>query len=195
MILSKILIPILVLLSFLTITLLIPSVTLAHNPARTGPLLGSPGNPPCPEGHNLTDENQEGTVVFFCKHPDTSFLGVENPLGERFSVGGIGEIITKALPFVFTIAGVVALGFLIWGGFRYMLARGDPKAIEAAKSTITSAVIGLIIIISAVAIMTIIGTILNINIFSYASPAYAQQDIGEKFLLNGEGIRSVLETP
>lgn len=55
------------------------------------------------------------------------FLGVENPTG--FKLGGetIGGIITTLLPSIFALAGMVALLVLIWGGIRYMTARGRSK--------------------------------------------------------------------
>ena len=79
-----------------------------------------------------------------------SFAGVNGP---NLPFNTVGEIISKLLPYIFTIAGMVALVFLIWGGIRYMTARGDPKAADAARNTITSAVVGLLIIVFIAAIM------------------------------------------
>ena len=90
----------------------------------------------------------------------------------------VGGIIGDLLPFIFGLAGMLTLLLLLWGGIRYMLARGDPKAIDEAKGTLTSAIIGLIIIILAVVIFFIVGESgFEINIFSglqLAQPAYAQ---------------------
>lgn len=43
------------------------------------------------------------------------------------------------------IAGYVAICFVIWGGYQYMLAQGDPGKVVRGKKTITNALIGLII--------------------------------------------------
>lgn len=50
----------------------------------------------------------------------------------------------------------VASAFTIWGGFRYMIARGEPDKISSAKSTITHAVTGVIISVVAVAAINFI---------------------------------------
>lgn len=58
-----------------------------------------------------------------------------------------------ALPFLFTaiivIAIVVALVFLIWGGIKWVISGGDKAKVDAARSTIVAAIVGLIIIFLA----------------------------------------------
>lgn len=49
-----------------------------------------------------------------------------------------------------------ATGFLIWGGFKYMKARGDPGRIQNAKDAIMNAIMGLGISLGAVAIVNFI---------------------------------------
>ena len=130
------------------------------------------------------------------------FAGVCNPFTLPFNT--VGGIFSALLPFIFTLAGMVALVFLIWGGIRYMTARGDPKATDAARSTITSAVVGLLVILFAAAIMFIVGSTFNILPFSFLSPvqpAYAQGfDIGTAVRLDffgsgSQGIRAAFANP
>lgn len=62
---------------------------------------------------------------------------------------------------VLVLAGVVALGFLVYGGFKYITARGDEQETTEAKQTITGAVIGLVVIGIAAAIVNfVISTVL-----------------------------------
>jgi len=105
---------------------------------------------------------------FTCTNPADPTTCVTDPLNDRFS--SIGDIISQLLPFVFTIAGMVALLFLIWGGIRYMTARGDPKAVDSARSTITSAIIGILIVLLSATLFFIIGSVLKINIFGTLVP-------------------------
>lgn len=51
------------------------------------------------------------------------------------------------------LVGYVSLGFIIYGGFLYMIATGDSGKLAGAKSSILNAVIGLIIAIFSVAII------------------------------------------
>jgi cytochrome bd-type quinol oxidase subunit 2 len=45
--------------------------------------------------------------------------------------------------------GYLAIGFVMWGGIQYMTAQGDPGKVARGKKTITNAVIGLIISMTA----------------------------------------------
>lgn len=97
-------------------------------------------------------------------------------ISEGADFGSIGEIITKLLPSIFALAGMVALLFLVWGGIRYMTARGDPKVIDSARGTITSAIIGLMIVLLSATIFFIFSSALKFDIFAgilSPSPAHA----------------------
>lgn len=50
-------------------------------------------------------------------------------------------------------AGYTALGFILWGGIRFIKSQGNPGEITASRDTIRDAIIGLIICISSVAIV------------------------------------------
>lgn len=50
------------------------------------------------------------------------------------------------------IGGLIAVGFIIWGGIQYTTSQGEPEGLNNAKSTILNAVIGLIIVIIAIGI-------------------------------------------
>lgn len=60
----------------------------------------------------------------------------------------VGQIVGAGL----SLLGLVFLGLMLYGGFRWMTARGDTKSVDTAKDTITNAVIGLAIIVGAYAI-------------------------------------------
>jgi len=81
------------------------------------------------------------------------------------TVGGVGGILTRAFTFAITLAGMLAVLIIIWGGFKFMTAQGDEKATSSARGTITGAVIGLIIVLSIAAIGTIISAVFKINVF------------------------------
>lgn len=62
-------------------------------------------------------------------------------------------IYSRALSAAFWIAGVGVLLALLSGGFKYMLAQGDEKAMMSAKQTITYGVGGLVLAILAYAVL------------------------------------------
>jgi hypothetical protein len=71
------------------------------------------------------------------------------------------------------LGGIALFAMLLMGGFKYITSGGDPKAAEAAKNTITYAIIGIIIMVSSVLILTIIGQftgVTNITNFQINRP-------------------------
>lgn len=63
-----------------------------------------------------------------------------------------GTTVGNLLGVVYFIAGIVAVLVIIIGGIRYVGSNGDSSQVQAAKNTITYAVIGLIVVIMAAAI-------------------------------------------
>lgn len=58
------------------------------------------------------------------------------------------------LQLVFGVLGALALFFVIYGGFKFVVSDGEPDKIAKARQTIIYAIIGLIIAISAEVIVT-----------------------------------------
>jgi hypothetical protein len=53
---------------------------------------------------------------------------------------------------VYFWAGIVAVGFIVYGGFMYVLSNGEPGNVKKAKDTLLYAVIGLVVVLFAFAI-------------------------------------------
>jgi hypothetical protein len=77
----------------------------------------------------------------------------------------IGEIISLVLPYVFIIAGLLLLFFLITGGFQLMFSANNEKGIEAAKGKVTNALLGFLLLFVSYWIVQILEIILGIDIF------------------------------
>ncbi len=61
---------------------------------------------------------------------------------------GIGKIISAVLAFL----GVAFLILMIYGGYIWMMARGNEQEIEKAKNIIKNALIGLVVVLAAYAV-------------------------------------------
>lgn len=59
------------------------------------------------------------------------------------------------------IGALVAVAFIIMGGYRYMSSQGEPKNLEAAMATIVNAAIGLGIVLTATVLVAFIGNTLG----------------------------------
>ena len=55
------------------------------------------------------------------------------------------------------IAGIVAIGFVVYGGILYVTSQGSPDQTQKAQSTIQNALIGLVIAMIAVAVVSFLG--------------------------------------
>ena len=77
----------------------------------------------------------------------------------------IGEIISKIIPYIYVLAGLVLFGMLLMGGFSYLTSAGDPEKMKAAQGKITHAVVGFLIIFLAYWLAQLLETIFGIRIF------------------------------
>ena len=61
--------------------------------------------------------------------------------------------LTALLMYFFGLIAAISFLMIVIGGFRYVISIGDPQKITTARKTITYSVIGLIISLSALAIV------------------------------------------
>lgn len=87
-----------------------------------------------------------------------------NPSGPQFP--NLASVVGNAIQFIFPIAGVILLAFLVWGGFDYLTSMGDPKKAEAARGKITNAILGFVIIFFAYWIVQILDYIFKLGIYT-----------------------------
>lgn len=70
----------------------------------------------------------------------------------------LSEMITTISNTILAIVGVVAVLFLILGGFQYIASAGNPEQIGKAKNTVFYAIIGIIVAILAYVIVNFVIT-------------------------------------
>jgi hypothetical protein len=75
----------------------------------------------------------------------------------------LGKIVSALLGYIFPIAGLLLLLYLVYAGFQFMASRGDPKTVQAAQAKLTDALIGFIIIFISYWFVQIIARILNLE--------------------------------
>lgn len=92
---------------------------------------------------------------------------VENKSGVPgiFALGqeDLGKLINFLLPYLFGISGLILLLYLLWGGFSLMTSQGDAKGVEAAKTKITHAITGFVIIFIAYWLVQFLGLITGVG--------------------------------
>lgn len=82
---------------------------------------------------------------------------IQNPLGD---VVDVRVLVSKALSFIAEIGAVFCILALIYAGFLYVKARGNPKEIGTAHTVFKNTIYGIILVLGAQLIASIItGTI------------------------------------
>ncbi len=79
-------------------------------------------------------------------------VNADADLGSEDLTATIGMLISALL----SVLGVIFLLLIIWSGFTWMTAAGDPKKVDKAKDILITSVVGLIILLSAYAISTFV---------------------------------------
>ena len=73
--------------------------------------------------------------------------------------GLVGNIVSDIAPIVLGLAGFIAVIMIIISGIQFMASSGNPEAAAAARSRLTLAIVGFVIVILAFAITQIIDKI------------------------------------
>ncbi len=74
-------------------------------------------------------------------------------------VSNVENFIRSIIKVIAGLAGLVATGFFVFGGFVYITSSGDPEHLEKGKKTLTYSSIGLVIVIAAFVISNIVTTL------------------------------------
>lgn len=93
-------------------------------------------------------------------------VSLESVFSPAKSFTTFGQVVSVVLKNAFVAAGVIALVLLIFGGFSYIVAAGsgDAKALEKGKKAMTSAVIGLLLVVFSVWIVQLIALLTGVQL-------------------------------
>lgn len=69
----------------------------------------------------------------------------------------ISAILLAVVEILLRIGAIVAVAYVIYGGFLYMTSQGEPDRANAARQTILNAVIGLVVAIISTGVVSFIG--------------------------------------
>ncbi len=75
----------------------------------------------------------------------------------------LGDIVNRAIPYVFAAAGFGLLLMLISSGFSFLTSAGDTKKLEKARQQLTYALVGFIVIFVSYWVVQIFGIIFGVK--------------------------------
>ena len=76
------------------------------------------------------------------------------------------SLISSTIGLLTMIAGIYFIFLLMFGAIGYMGAGGDKAAMEAARKKISTGLLGLVIVISAIFVISLIGYLLGLDILN-----------------------------
>ena len=71
-------------------------------------------------------------------------------------IGCLESLFGRLISLAASFAGILFLIMLLIGGFRYLFSGGDAKKTEGATGTLTAAILGLVLVVSAYLILLLI---------------------------------------
>lgn len=96
----------------------------------------------------IDDNGAGGTTIFDSGDNGSNFSRLQNPL-EGGGVNDIPTLVRKLLDIVLTIAVPIIAVAIIYTGFLFISAQGNPEALKKAKTTLMYVLIGAAILLAA----------------------------------------------
>ena len=69
---------------------------------------------------------------------------------------GAADIIVLVINFLLLFAGLIAILFIVIGGYKYITSAGNAESAKSGRETVVNAIIGLVIIILAFVIVSVV---------------------------------------
>ena len=79
---------------------------------------------------------------------------------------GIADVVSLFVGFLTIISGIWFIIKLILGAFSWISAGGNPDSLQKARQAMVDALIGIIIVVGAIALISIVGTVLGLDILN-----------------------------
>ena len=74
----------------------------------------------------------------------------------------VADVFSKILGNILGLFAIVFVGVLVYGGFKYMTAGGDPNKVKSAQGIILNGIIGMSVILLAFVIKTLLANVLGV---------------------------------
>lgn len=122
---------------------------------------GVPTDPPQPTRGSIQFNIVKEAVLQ--ELPTATTFGTSSDVFKQQFANLIGSV----LSIVITIGVLMLLLYLVWGAFSWITSGGDKGKVEEARNRMTTAVIGIIVLSSSVAIFMLVQQILGICVLDF----------------------------
>lgn len=90
-------------------------------------------------------------------------VGGQKITGPLVGINKPADVINKLIPIVMGFAVIILFFVLVWGGYSFMTSQGNPDKIKAARSKITTAIIGFVLLIFSYVVVRALSTIFGLG--------------------------------
>lgn len=81
---------------------------------------------------------------------------IKSPTAAGGMAAFVWHIVLNVVEMLLHAVGYIALMYIIYGGFQYLISTGSPDKMTSARKTIMNAVIGLLISVASIAIVNLV---------------------------------------
>ena len=92
--------------------------------------------------------------VSYAGSPGVPIERIKNPLGENNK--SVQDLLIKVMNLVAIVGGIVVVFFIIYSGYKFVTARGNPAEVTKAKDIFFATIIGGAILLGAGVIATVV---------------------------------------
>ncbi len=99
-----------------------------------------------------------------CLYESSTGSGADKETYQVATIQGLQCLIGNVLQVAVTVVGLAGFVMLIFGAFKYQLSGGDSKATQEARSTLTFAIVGIAVVLSAYIILNLISAFTGVEV-------------------------------
>lgn len=81
----------------------------------------------------------------------------------RFRNQSLGNVVSVLATYIFPLAGIALIIYLLYGGYTFLTAGGNPQKIEQGKQILTNALVGFLVMFAAYWVVQVVGIMLGIG--------------------------------
>ena len=94
-------------------------------------------------------------------------INVDRPAG---AVAEFSPLISGVLQIIMILAALICFVYLVWGGIQWMTSGGEKSAVASARERISAAFVGLLIVLAAWAVVTLLEYLFGFSILKFEFP-------------------------
>ena len=79
-------------------------------------------------------------------------------------ISDLGFLVSAAIGTVFLLSGMLVFIMLVWGGFKFIISGGDPKATGQARSIMLYAILGVFLVVIAYFLLALIHNVTGVDV-------------------------------